>query len=125
MKARYKIIIVADHDTASLMSAKSLLSGEIYDVLAVPSGKTLLLLLENVTPDMILLDIEMPDIGAHEITKALKSSGKTNNIPIILLSTGPDPGPEERWMGMGAVDCLIKPLTRELLEKRIETHIYP
>jgi len=122
MNNQYKKIIIADHDAANLIAAKDSLDDK-YNVYTVPSGKTLLLLLESVSPDLILLDTEMADMDGFEIISALKKSGKTANIPIILLSARIDPEHEKKGMSMGATDCLTKPFAGELLTKRIEMHL--
>jgi len=122
MNKLYKTIIMADHDASSLTVAKDALD-DIYNVFTVPSGKTLFLLLESITPDLILLDIEMPDMDGYEIIDALKRSGKTAHIPVIFMSAGIDPGCEKKGLGMGAADCLTKPFSGELLAKRVEMYL--
>ena len=122
MNEHFKIIIMADHDAAYLIVAKDALDDN-YNVITVPTGKTLLLLLESIKPDLILMDIEISDMDGLEIVGALKSSDKTAHIPIILLSECTDPEREKKGLEMGASDCLAKPFSGECLARRIEMHL--
>jgi len=140
MKNQYKTIIIADHEETDLELAQDALD-DLYRVFTVPSGKTLFLLLESVEPDLILLDIEMPDMDGREIIDILKSSEKTAHVPVILLSARTDTGSEKKGPGAGAgagagtgagagagtsggaANCLAKPLTRKLLIKQIEKQL--
>jgi len=122
MNEHYKTIVMADHDAQSLVAAKNSL-GDVYNLLTVTSGKTLFLLLESVKPDLILLDTEMSDMDGYRIIDALKKSGETAHIPVILMYESIDTGREKKGMGMGATDRLTKPFSGELLAKRIEMHL--
>ena len=118
---REKIIIVDDIAT-NLTVGKSTLSDK-YDVFTAPSGAKLLLLLNRLTPDLILLDIEMPEMDGYEVIEKLKSSEKTMHIPVIFLTGKIDPEHEVKGLSLGAVDYITKPFSRELLLKRIDLHI--
>jgi len=118
---REKIIIVDDIAT-NLNIAKSALS-EKYDVFTAPSGAKLMLLLEKLIPDLILLDIEMPEMDGYDVITLLKASEKTAHIPVIFVTGKIDPEHEEKGLSLGAVDYIIKPFSRELLLKRINLHV--
>jgi len=113
---------MADHESSSLTIARDALDDK-YNVLTVPSGKTLFLLLDSVIPNLILLGIAMPDMDGYEIIETLKKSEKTAHIPVILLSSGRTPVHERKGLGMGATDFLTKPFSGELLAKRVEMHL--
>ncbi|MDR2600076.1 MAG: response regulator [Oscillospiraceae bacterium] len=115
-------IIVVDDIATNLSIAKSALSDK-YDVFTAPSGAKLMLLLNKLTPDLILLDIEMPEMDGYEVIKVLKNSEKTMNIPVIFLTGKIDPEHEVRGLSLGAVDYITKPFSRELLLKRIDLHV--
>ena len=121
-ESRREIIIMVDDDVINLTVARNNLIGK-YDVVTVPSGKKLFGILERVTPDLILLDIEMPDMDGYEAIKKLKSTGKTAHIPVIFLTAKIDPHDEVMGLNLGAVDYITKPFSKELLIKRIELHI--
>lgn len=118
---RRKIIIV-DDDITNLTVGKNALT-EKYDVFTAPSGSKLLRLLEKLTPDMILLDIEMPEMNGYEIIQNLKNSENFANIPIIFLTSIIDPESEVKGLSLGAVDYITKPFSRELLLTRLEVHL--
>jgi len=120
-KKREKIIVVDDVVT-NLTIAKSALS-ERYDVFTVLSGEKLFSLMKKVTPDLILLDVEMPEMNGYEVIAVLKNSEKTTHIPVIFLTAVIDPEHEIKGLNLGAVDYITKPFSRELLLKRIDLHI--
>ena len=118
---RETIIIVDDIATNLTIGMNSLDS--VYDVFTVPSGKKLFAVLEKVTPDLILLDIRMPEMDGYEVIQILKASDKTFNIPVIFLTSKIDPISEVKGLDLGAVDYITKPFSRELLLKRVNLHI--
>jgi len=122
MSEKREKIIVVDDIATNLSVAKSALS-EKYDVFTAPSGKKLLQLLDRLeSPDLILLDIEMPDMDGYEVIKILKSSEKTMHIPVIFLTGKIDPENEVEGLNLGAVDYIMKPFSCELLLKRVDLH---
>jgi response regulator RpfG family c-di-GMP phosphodiesterase len=117
-----QIIVLVDDNLANLSSGKNLLK-ERYDVFTVPSGESLFTLLENVRPDIILLDIEMPAMSGYEVIKRLKDDSETAMIPVIFLTAYGDAGSELEGLSLGAVDFISKPFSPPLLRKRIENHL--
>ena len=115
-------VIVVDDDLTNLTVAKNNLAGK-YEVFTAPSGKKLFQILEKITPALILLDIEMPDMDGYEVIKALKRSKGNANIPVIFVTARHDPDSEVKGLDLGAVDYIMKPFSRELLLKRVELHI--
>ena len=122
MKNDREMVIVVDDDMTNLTVARHSLA-ELYDVFVAPSGEKLFLLLEKVTPSMILLDVEMPGMSGYEVIRALKGKEKTAHIPVIFLTAKIDPESEIRGLNLGAADYIMKPFSRELLIKRIDLHI--
>ena len=120
-KKREKIIIVDDVAT-NLTVAKIALSDK-YDVFTAPSGEKLFSLMKRMTPDLILLDVEMPEMDGYEVITVLKNSEKTVHIPVIFLTGKIDPEHEIKGLNLGAVDYITKPFSRELLLKRIDLHV--
>ena len=115
-------IIIVDDNLTSLNVTKNNLK-EHYTVFPALSGDKLFELLENVAPDMILLDVLMPSMNGYEIAKALKSNKKTEQIPIIFLTSKTEPEDEVMGLNLGAVDYITKPISRELLIKRVGIQI--
>jgi putative two-component system response regulator len=122
METKRDLVVMVDDDITNLTVGMSNLS-ESYDVFTAPSGKKLFALLEKVTPSLILLDIEMPEMNGYEVIQILKASEKTSNIPVIFLTATIDPRNEVKGLSLGAVDYITKPFSRELLIKRVNLHI--
>ena len=122
MDANRETIIIVDDDSTNLSVGKSTLSDK-YDVFTASSGERLFSLLEKVAPDLILLDIRMPEMDGYEVIKRLKSEKKTVDFPVIFLTSRIDPASEIKGLNLGAVDYITKPFSRELLLKRIDLHI--
>ena len=117
-----KTIFMVDDNLTNLTVGKSALL-EKYKVFTIPSGKKLFEMLDKAAPDMILLDIEIPDMNGYEIIKLLKSDKKTAQIPVIFLTARSDSGSELEGLTLGAVDYISKPFSPPLLLKRIEVHL--
>jgi putative two-component system response regulator len=94
-----------------------------YDVFTVQSGQKLFGLLEKVHPDLILLDIEMPEMSGYEVIQQLKANERWNPIPVVFLTAKSDSGSELEGLTLGAVDYISKPFSPPLLLKRIELHL--
>jgi putative two-component system response regulator len=117
-----KSVFVVDDDLTSLAVAKVALK-ERYNALTVNSGAQLLKILEKSIPDLILLDIDMPDTDGYETIKALKNNTRTADIPVVFLTAHSNSESELRGITLGAVDYIIKPFSAPLLIKRIDMHL--
>ena len=115
-------IVIVDDDITNLTVAENILAGK-YNVVTIPSGDKLFRLLEKLTPDLILLDIEMPGMNGYEVIKKLKDSEQTKNITVIFLTATIDPASEVKGLSLGAHDYITKPFSPELLLKRVEMHL--
>jgi len=118
---RSKIIVVDDNVT-NLTACKSILK-PYYAVYPAQSAMKMFELLEVVQPDMILLDVDMPQMNGYEAAGLLKSSEAYRNIPIIFLTARRDEESELKGLSLGAVDYIFKPFVSQLLLKRIETQL--
>jgi len=94
-----------------------------YDVFTVPSAEKLFQLLEKTEPDIILLDVLMPEMSGYEAIKILKQDDKTAEIPVIFLTSKSDTGSELEGFVLGAVDYISKPFSPQILLKRVETQV--
>tara|TARA_Y100000782_G_scaffold29777_1_gene33274 strand:+ start:237 stop:1010 length:774 start_codon:yes stop_codon:yes gene_type:complete len=83
----------------------------------------LALAVSDPAPDLILLDIEMPDLGGHEVCKQLKSQLHTRDIPVIFVTARDDEGNEQLGLQLGAVDYITKPVRPLTVLARVNTHI--
>ena len=122
MELMRKKIMLVDDSITNLMIGKSIL-GEKYDVVTISSGEKLFKLLHKVLPDLILLDVEMPEISGYEVIRVLKKQEMTANIPVIFLTARNDQASELEGLSLGAVDYISKPFSPPLLQKRIELHL--
>lgn len=120
-RERRKVMLVDDNIT-NLTIGKNILS-ETYDVFTVPSGEKLFKILEKATPDIILLDVEMPDMDGYETIKRLKSDEASADIPVIFLTARSDTGSEVEGLALGALDYITKPFSPPLLIRRIDFHL--
>ena len=115
-----KLILIVDDSRTNLFIARNMLSAD-YQVVTLSSAKKMFSLLEKIKPDLILLDIEMPEMDGFEALKLLKADRP--DIPVIFLTVMNDPEMEARSLRLGAVDFLYKPLSKTTLLERIRPHI--
>lgn len=117
-----QIIMMVDDNKANLTVGKAIL-GEHYDVYALPSAEKLFQFLTHVTPDLILLDIEMPGMDGYEALTILKGDKKYSEIPVIFVTAKSSEEDEYEGLTLGAIDYVTKPFSATLLLKRIENHL--
>jgi putative two-component system response regulator len=122
MKNGRHTIFLVDDNMTNLTTGKTILKDR-YDIFSIPSGAKLFEMLEKVRPDLILLDIEMPEMDGYQALKKLKEEKKTCDIPVVFLTARSDPGSELEGLNLGAIDYISKPFSPPLLLKRIETHL--
>jgi two-component system sensor histidine kinase/response regulator len=116
-------ILIVDDVPANLKILGSILKGEGYKVRPVPNGKLALQVAEIEIPDIILLDIMMPDMDGFEVCRRLKENPKLTDIPIIFISALNDTKDIVRALTTGGVDYIIKPFRAEEVIARVKTHI--
>ncbi len=112
------VILVVDDDTANLALAQKLL-GKEYRIAAANSGRVALKYLENKYPDLILLDINMPEMDGFQVMEELKKEERFAHIPVIFLTADNDPETETRCFASGAVDFVGKPFLPDVLLSRV------
>jgi len=117
-----KTIFVVDDSDTNLTMAEAALEDQ-YRVMTMPSAASMFSFLNKVVPDLILLDIEMPDMNGFEALEKLKAKEKFSEIPIMFLTGRTDADVEARGFEMGAVDFVIKPFSAPVLLNRIKTHL--
>ena len=122
MKRERTTIFVVDDDITNLVFAKKALADR-YDVFTAPSAAKMLALFETKIPDIILLDVDMPEVDGYTAIKILKTNHKTKHIPIVFLTAKNNPESELEGLSLGAVDYISKPFSLPLLRKRIEVHL--
>ena len=118
---RHTVIYVDDVST-SLFTFKRRLSGR-YVIYPAESAEVLYKVLKTVTPDIILLDINMPDVDGYEIIKTLKANKFYADIPVIFFTSNSDRESVLKGLSLGAVDYIIKPFETSSLYECIDKHI--
>lgn len=117
-----KHILVVDDVPANLKYAEQLLGGRYRLTLAI-SGAQALKFLTKAEPDLILLDINMPEMDGCTVLTRLKEDPATERIPVIILTSDMDSSMELKCLAMGAVDFIRKPFVTEIMLNRIENQI--
>lgn len=117
-----KIILIVDDDRLTLSTAQKLLEGK-YKVVAVNSGKQAYKYLERHTPDLILLDIKMPDIDGFEVMETLRSDARWCKIPVIFLTADRSAETEIECFRVGACDYISKPFEPNVMLSRIRSTV--
>jgi len=113
-----KIIVVDDEETV-LTLTKAIL-GDIYDVTTVSSGKAALgMFFQGYTPHLVLLDLNMPEMGGWDTYIRIRDLSKLHKTPIAIYTTSEDPKDKAQAKEMGAVDFIKKPCKKEELLSRI------
>jgi len=118
-----KTIIVVDDSRVYLHKARKALEGK-YHVLTTLSAVKMFELIAEVSPDLILLDIYMPEMDGFTVIEKLKMDERTSKIPVVFLTSSTDEDIEARGFELGAVDYVTKPFSSAVLLNRIATHLH-
>lgn len=116
-------IMVVDDTPANLQVLAGMLKERGYRVRPVPSGKLALQAAQSDPPDLILLDINMPEMNGYEVCRQLKVDDRLRAIPVIFISILSEPLDKVKAFSMGGVDYVSTPYQTEELHARIETHL--
>jgi serine phosphatase RsbU (regulator of sigma subunit) len=116
-------ILAVDDTPANLQVLAGMLKDRGYKVRPVPSGKLALQAAKYNPPELVLLDINMPDMNGYEVCKQFKADDKLKGIPIIFISALTEELDKVKAFALGGVDYLTKPFQMEELHARVETHL--
>ena len=122
MNSECSIVMLIDDDEVCLAMGREILESK-YTLYPIQSGEQAFQILKKVTPDLILLDIEMPDMDGYTVLKRLKREDATKDIPVIFITSRSDPGDELDGLCLGAIDFITKPFSPLLLVQRIKNHL--
>jgi len=117
-----KTIFLVDDSDTNLATAEEALEKQ-YNVMTIPSAKKMFSLLEKITPDLIMLDIEMPEIDGFESIKLLKNNYSYADIPVVFLTSRNDAAVEAHGFELGAIDFITKPFSAPVLLNRVKVHL--
>jgi putative two-component system response regulator len=90
---------------------------------ATSSAAGLKIALSDTPPDLILVDVMMPEVDGYEICRRLKATPATQHIPVIFVTTEPNTQEEEKGFALGAVDYITKPISPPIVKARVKTHL--
>ncbi|MCL2049659.1 MAG: response regulator [Defluviitaleaceae bacterium] len=117
-----KTIFIVDDNATNLAAAKNALK-DSFQLYTLPSAKKMFDMLSKVKPDLILLDIEMPEVNGLEALNILKTNPAYADIPIVVLTGVNDTDIELRGFQLGVVDFILKPFSEPVLKRRIQSHL--
>ena len=116
-------ILVVEDTPANIQTLSAILKEEGYQISIATNGRQALEALERVRPDLILLDIMMPEMDGFETCRRIKASEAWREIPIIFLTAKTDTADIVRGFELGAVDYVAKPFNAHELLARVKTHL--
>jgi DNA-binding NtrC family response regulator len=121
--ARAPQILLVDDNATNLQVLYQTLDGHGYRLLAARNGKDAVAIAERTRPDLILLDVMMPELDGFATCERLKSDARTSDAAIIFLSALTEPSEKVRGLELGAVDFINKPFQAEEVLARVRTHL--
>lgn len=121
MEHEFKILLV-DDEPNNLKLLQQILKGQ-YDLIFAVDGKKALEAAKNHHPDLILLDVMMPEMNGYEVCEQLKASPATEDIPVIFVTAMGHQDDETRGFDVGAVDYIQKPVSGPIVLRRVKTHL--
>ena len=116
-------ILIVDDTPANLRLLSGMLVEQGYTVRLAPNGKLALMNAQATPPDLVLLDIKMPDLSGYEVCERLKADPRTCDVPIIFISALDQTEDKVKAFTFGGVDYVTKPFQVEEVLARIATHL--
>jgi two-component system sensor histidine kinase/response regulator len=116
-------IMIVDDNPANLKLLEDMLLQQGHEARSFPLGRLALAAAMKYPPDLILLDINMPEMNGYEVCARLKSTAELSNIPVIFLSALCETQDKVKAFQSGAVDYISKPFQFEEVQARVETHL--
>ena len=117
-------IMVVDDTPANLKLLEQMLGGQNYRILAFPQGAMALAAASVNAPDLILLDINMPEMDGFEVCRRLKADQKLKDIPVLFISALSETKDKIKAFSVGGVDYVTKPFQFEEVRARVKTHLH-
>lgn len=121
MQKRFKILVV-DDEPINLQMVNSALQSD-YEMSLARSGYEAIALLKEVNPDLVLLDVMMPDLNGFDVCRMLKAEPSFANTPVIFLTAMTSQEGEAEGLEAGGIDYLAKPINFALLKLRVRNHL--
>jgi len=115
-------VLIVDDENMNLITLTHILLPE-YTVYAAKTGETAIKIAKKQLPDVILLDILMPDMDGYEVLSKLKGEENTRKIPVIFISGLVNQEDEEKGLAMGAADYIRKPMNDDIVRQKVRNQI--
>lgn len=115
--------IVAVDDSAIVLKTLEKVLGTQYDVHSFSGGARALQFLKNRTPDLIILDIDMPEIDGYEMLRLIKEKDHLKDVPVIFLTSNNDKRYVVKAVAGGAKDYCVKPIDEEILLEKVRVQL--
>jgi len=115
-------ILVVDDQPINIRVIHGLFKSH-FDVVMAMNGEQALSQAEQHRPDLIVLDVMMPDMDGYEVCRRLKAQDNTRGIPVVFVTAHNDPADEIKGIALGAIDFISKPINAVLVEARVKTYI--
>ncbi len=116
-------LLLVDDAPANIQVANAILKDDYRVRIATSGAKALELVKASPAPDLILLDVEMPEMDGYEVCRRLKADSETRDIPVIFLTGKTEAEDETKGFGVGAVDYIHKPFSPSVVKARVQTHL--
>ena len=116
-------VLIVDDVAANLQVLAGMLDDRGYLTRPVTSGKMALVAAQNDPPDLVLLDITMPEMDGYEVCARMKANEKLKDVPVIFISALNETLDKVKGFGVGGVDYITKPFQLEEVHARVETHL--
>ena len=116
-------ILLVDDTPDNLRLLMGIFGERGYDIRVASSGSLVLKPVKAVSPELILLDVKMPDLDGDTVCERLKSDERTRDIPVIFINALSDVRDKVKGFAVGGVDYIIKPFQAEEVLARVETHL--
>jgi serine phosphatase RsbU (regulator of sigma subunit) len=123
MNAEVKTVLLVDDEPANIQIVNSILKDTYKTRIATSGAKALELANQDPAPDLILLDVLMPEMNGYEVCSRLKSVDHTRDIPVIFLTGQTEIDDETKGFEVGAVDYIHKPFSPAVVQARVRTHL--
>jgi type IV pilus assembly protein PilB len=117
------LVLCVDDDLELLQALEALLGDAGYDVMVAESGERALRVISTVRPDLLLLDVAMADVDGYAVCANLQQSKELSYLPVVLLGSPEEAIDTARAVALGAVECLTKPISDELLLEKVAAHV--
>ena len=118
---RGTLLIVDDVPANTMILGKVL--GAAHDILLASSGEEALEIVRRQRPDLVLLDVMMPDMDGYTVCRILKADPATRDIPIIFITAMSDEENEEIGLTIGAIDYVTKPFRLPIIQARVRNQL--